>query len=48
MFQGEKCCFKNPQTWTHEKHADEEVGVLEKRVFSDAAVVCRHSMKDPL
>lgn len=48
MFQGEKGRFKKTQTWTHEKHVDEEVGVLENRVFSDAAVVCRHSMKDPL
>lgn len=43
---GGKCLFKKPQTWTHEKHADEEVGVLQNSC--DDVVVRCHSMKDPL
>lgn len=43
---GGKCHFEKPQTWTYEKHADEEVGVLQS--FCDVVVVRCHRMKDPL
>lgn len=45
LFSRGKCYLKKPQTWTHEKHADEDVGVLQKRVSWELVVVYHYRHK---